>query len=267
MSSPFVIGEVTEAIHRLLLDRYDLSETTPRIEEDLEYEPKDRTEVIYLYMYRLALNENLKNSKRLRLAPIEISGPPEDGGRIFYHRPPMIVDLFYAICVHAKFRSDAERLLGWVLMTLSHTPHLIYRPRRFALPDGDGYVDAQGAPWDPSRRADGLLMEKISLSMVDDMTLGDCINLFTILDAPYRPFLTFRARVALDGALYEAQAGTRIRIPSAEPFDSRLPTQNEETPAGRIKSGTARPSPRRTPPGPRAYNPQKLNSPETESED
>lgn len=267
MSSPFIIGEVTEAIHRTLLDGYDLKERVPRIEEDLEFEPKDREEVIYLYMYRLVHNENLKNPKRLRQAPLQVGGPPEDGGRLFYHRPPLLMDLFYVICAHAKFRSDAERLLGWVLLTLNYTPRLVYRPRRFALPENEGYVDSQGEVWDPARRAEGLLMEKVSLALVDDMTLGDAVNLFTILDAPYRPFLTFRARVALDGPLVEAHGGTQISMPRAESFDPRAENPSRETPSGRIRSGQPTSESSRTPPGPKAYHRRRLQMPESAPED
>ena len=55
-SSSNIIGEVTEAVHRLLLDTYDLTPQPPRIEEDLKFTPKDREEVIYIYMYRAAQN-------------------------------------------------------------------------------------------------------------------------------------------------------------------------------------------------------------------
>ena len=49
--------------------------------------------------------------------------------------------------------------------------------------------------------------------MCDDLTVGDAINFFSIQEAPYRPFLTYRARVALDGPLVSGDGGTTIRIP------------------------------------------------------
>ena len=47
-----VIGEVTESIHKFLIDNYDLTEQVPRFEEDLSFVPKDREEVVYIYMQR-----------------------------------------------------------------------------------------------------------------------------------------------------------------------------------------------------------------------
>ena len=41
---------------------------------------------------------------------------------------------------------------------------------------------------------------------MDDLTVGDAINLFSLHEAPYRPFLTYRARIAIDGPLVHAPA-------------------------------------------------------------
>ena len=106
-----IIGQVTEAMHKWLLDGYELSEAPPRFEEDMKFVPKDREEVIYIYMYRVARNPNLMNQKRWRQAPVFLGSNPEDGGEVYYHRPPLLLDLFYLVSVHSKFRSDAERLI------------------------------------------------------------------------------------------------------------------------------------------------------------
>ena len=256
LSSYETIGEVTEAIHKLLLDSYDVSERPPRLEEDLKFVPKDREEVIYVYMYRASMNPNLMNQKRLRLAPLELER--EDGTKeFFYHRPPLLMDLFYMVMVHSKFRSDAERLLGWVLLTLHHTPKLVYRPRRFILPSGDA-VNSFGEPWDPkadTRRKD-LQVEKVSLALVDDLTVGDAINLYTLHEAPYRPFLTYRARVALDGPLTSTEGGSGIAMGDHEeglsPKDTYFPHSKKKTGPrtfGRPASGRIE-----KPPGPEAHN-------------
>lgn len=256
LSSYETIGEVTEAIHKLLLDSYDISERPPRLEEDMKFVPKDREEVIYVYMYRAAMNPNLMNQKRLRLAPLEVTN--EDGSKeYFYHRPPLLMDLFYMIGVHSKFRSDAERLLGWTLLTLHATPKLMYRPRRFILPTGEA-VNCFGEPWDPNAdtwRKD-LQVEKVSLSLVEDLTVGDAINLYTLHEAPYRPFLTYRARVALDGPLTSTEGGSGIEMgdpeKGLEPRDTYFPHQKKKP---RARPG-ARPASGRIgkPPGPDAHN-------------
>lgn len=216
MSGVNIIGEVTEHLQRFILDGWTLSERPPRIEEDLSFEPKDREEVVYVYMYRLAQNPNLMNQKRWRQAPVFLGSDPEQGGEVYYHRPPILVDLFYLLMVHSKFRSDAERLLGWLLLRLNNATHLIYRPRRFLLPDGRA-VDSMGRTYDRNcRPEDDLVMEKVSIALVDDLTVGDATNLFSLHEAPYRPFLTYRARVALDGPLVASSGGTQINLPRLE---------------------------------------------------
>ncbi|MFT5684413.1 MAG: hypothetical protein ACI8RZ_005354, partial [Myxococcota bacterium] len=138
-----ILGETTEAMHRFILDGWDLTDRPPRIEEDLSFAPKDREQIIYIYMYRVTRNPHLKNQKRWRQAPVFMGTEPEDGGEVYFHRPPLLVDMFYLLMVHSKFRSDAERLMGWLLLRLYNATHLVYRPRRFALPDGRE-VDSMG---------------------------------------------------------------------------------------------------------------------------
>ncbi|MCB9776960.1 MAG: DUF4255 domain-containing protein [Alphaproteobacteria bacterium] len=270
MSGRNVIGEVTESVHRFLLDGYDISEQPPRLEEDLAFVPKDREEVLYVYMYRVAQNQALQNQKRYRAAPVFVGQSPEEGGEVYYHRPPMLLDLFYLISVHSKFRSDAERLLGWVLLRLNEATHLVYRPRRFLLPDGRE-VDSLGRPWTPDVDHDEeqLQVEKVSLALVDDLTVGDAINFYSLHEAPYRPFLTYRARIALDGPLVRSEGGTTIRMPrlAAKPppgSDSSL-----ESPSGRIKTGRAQPgsTPPRRPPGPDSHFMRRNADADPETED
>lgn len=276
-SGQYIIGETTEAIHKFLLDGYKLSENPPRIEEDLKFVPKDREEVVYIYMYRLAQNTNLMNQKRLRQAPVFVKDDPEKTGEVYYHRPPVLLDLFYLISVHSKFRSDAERLIGWLMLRLNEATHLVYRPRKFLLPDGRA-VDSLGRPYDPKNfegvktnsegepeEDDGLFIEKVSLALVDDLTVGDAINLYTLHEAPYRPFLTYRARVALDGPLYKSSGGSTIRLPRLE-RTSPPPGANGESPNGRVRAGRQVP-PIKTPPGPKPYMLRKNADADNESED
>ena len=266
MSGRNVIGEVTESIQRFLLDGWDVSERTPRIEEDLKYVPKDREEVVYVYMYRVVQNTALQNRKRFRVAPI-VTGDPEGGAPIYYHRPPLILDLFYLISAHSKFRSDAERLLGWTILRLHEATHLIYRPRRFDLPGGRS-VDSLGRDYDPEvhEGSEELFMEKVSLALIDDLTVPDGINLFTIMEAPFRPFLTYRARIALDGPLFTGSGGTHIRMPHATQTpppkaDGRL----NESRSGRIKGRRPLP-PFKSPPGPPGHGFRRISD-SSESEE
>lgn len=253
MSGRNVIGDVTEAIHKFLLDGYNLSPQIPRFEEDLKFVPKDREEVVYIYMYRLAQNPNLMRSKRPRMAPVFMNDDPEDGAEVFFHRPPLLMDVFYLIMAHSKFRSDAERLIGWVALRLNEATHLIYRPRRFILPDGRE-IDSLGRPYDAgaSTSDDNLFMEKVSIALVDDLTVGDAINLFNLFEAPYRPFLTYRARVALDGGLVASSGGTTVQLSRLGQMERPDTRKNLESPSGRIIAG--RPSaPPKNLPGPKPY--------------
>lgn len=259
-----ILGETTEALHRFILDGWDQSDRPPRIEEDLSFAPKDREQVVYIYMYRVARNPHLKNQKRWRQAPVFMGSDPEDGGEVYYHRPPLLVDMFYLLMVHSKFRSDAERLMGWLLLRLYNATHLIYRPRRFALPDGRE-VDSLGRPYDSSARGDdNLIMEKVSLALVDDLTVGDATNLFSLHEAPYRPFMTYRARVALDGPLAASGGGTTIKLPRME--NTAEKAQNRPPASGRIRPG--KPGSRRMDlPGPRPHYIRRSPDAESDTED
>lgn len=272
MSGRNIIGECTEALHRFLLDGYDISEQSPRLEEDLSFVPKDREQVLYVYMYRVAQNPSLQNSKRFRAAPVFVGTDPEDGGEVYYHRPPMLLDLFYLVSVHSKFRSDAERLVGWVLLRMNEATHLIYRPRKYLLPDGRA-VDSLGRPYDPgaSLEGDGLHIEKVSLALVDDLTVGDAINFYSLHEAPYRPFLTYRARIALDGPLVRAEGGTSINMPRLGNKPRSDDRDALESRNGRIK--TPRGQPGSTPdgrnlaPGPKPHFRRRTADLESDSED
>lgn len=272
-----IIGETTEAMHKFLVDGYNLGGQPPRLEEELKFVPKDREEVVYIYMYRLAQNASLLNSKRHRQAPVFVKTDASEG-EVYFHRPPLLLDLFYLVAVHSKFRSDAERLMGWLLVRLNEATHLIHRPRRFVLPDGRE-VDSLGRTYDPNcftgqapteddeapTHDDGLLVEKVSLALTDDLTVGDAINLFTLHEAPYRPFLTYRARVALDGPLYKSAGGSTVRMgrlgSTPPPGDGNGASRN-----GRIRPGSPPPKPR-TPPGPTAHFFRKNADNDSDSED
>lgn len=202
-----LIGEVTEALHRFLLEGWNLGGAKPRVEEDLSFVPKDREEVIYIYMYKVTHNQALMNSKRLRLAKFTFEEDTlEEAKANYWERPPLYLELHYLVSVHSKFRSDAERLLGWVLSRLHEATHLVYRPRRYVLPSGRE-IDSLGRIWNEDTLDDDVIMEKVSMALIDDLTVGDAINFFTINEAPYRPYLTYRARCSMEGALISGPAG------------------------------------------------------------
>lgn len=249
MQGQHIIGEVTESLHRFLMDGWtNPVNPAPRIEEDISFIPKDREEVLYIYMYRCAHNDALQNSKRLRESKITVHSDKSAGGGVYYERPPLYLDLYYLIGVHSKFRSDAERLLGWVLLRLHEATHLVYRPRRYLLPNG-GEVDSMGRPWKVDATGDELVMEKVAMALADDLTVGDAINFFTIHEAPYRPFLTYRARCAMEGSLISAPGATTIRnLPLEAPYEEA------PRPSGRLGRVAAAPRAKKSPFGPDGHD-------------
>lgn len=249
-----VIGEITESIHKHLMDGWEFERARPRIEEDLSFVPKDREEVVYVYMYKTAMNRALMNNKRFRGARVTLPG----SDKILLERPPLYLDVFYMIAVHAKFRSDAERLLGYCILRLHEASHLLYRPRKFILPSGDA-VNSKGDPWsmDVDMNDDEIIFEKVAVTWVDDLTIGDAINFFTIQEAPYRPYLTFMARCAMDGALVTNDP-TTVRTPSVDSMNQA----SRKSPSGRIRNPVAADSTSgrfKTPFGPQGHNPRRID--------
>ena len=222
-------------MHRWLLDGWpQTAGRAPRIEEDLSFVPKDREEVIYVYMYRVARNEGLKNPRRWRPSQLVLGEPTDLEADILYERAPLYLYAHYLIAVHSRFRSEAERLLGWAMMRLNDASHLIYRPRKYMLPSG-GTVDSLGRPWSNEPEGD-VEVQKVSLAMVDDLTVGDAINFFTIHEAPYRPFVTYRAACAMRGALVQGPP-TTVAAQRPEPWVHKPP--GDTRPNGRLPQGVS----------------------------
>ncbi len=237
MSGRDIIGEVTEAVKKYIKDGWT-DEKNLTIEEQLDKTSMGKTDQFaFVYMYRLAHNTNLQNRKRFRRAPVFLNDG-EDSGNIYLHRPPIMVDLFYLITAHAQFPSETAKLLGWLLLRLNEATHLIYRPRKFVLPNGQE-VDSLGREYDPNVDLDepNLVIEKVSLSLVDDLTVGDAINLFSLHEAPYRPFLTYRARIAIDGPLVHAPSGTKVVMDRARQTQSKPRPGTQTRPNGRPVRG------------------------------
>jgi hypothetical protein len=160
-----------------------------------------------------------------------------DDGVMYYERAPLYLNIFYLVGFHSKFRSDTERLMGWALLRLHDATHLVYRPRKYVLPNGES-VDSLGREWKPDAEDhDNLVMEKVALGLVDDLTVGDAINFFTIHEAPYRPFLTYRAMCAVEGYLVSGTP-TTVRMGRTEPMhDERPPNERANGRLGRMELG------------------------------
>jgi hypothetical protein len=107
-------------------------------------------------------------------------------------------------------------------------------------------------------------MEKVALALTDDLTVGDAINFFTIHEAPFRPFLTYQARCAMEGSLVAAPSGTTIRTLPVEPKAEERPPQDR--PSGRMGRVETRPARTKTTFGPQGHDVRPLGD-TNESED
>ena len=211
-----LIGEITEALHAWLREGAP-GPQPPRIEGDPSYAPKDGEDVVFAWMYRLARNEALRTARRWRPSRLTVNSP-SGKAEVYWERPPVYLDLFYLVCAHSDFPSDAERLLGWALLRLNDATHLLHRPRRYRLPDGRE-VDSAGRPWTPD--AEQVVWEKVSVDLVDDLTLTEVVHLSGSVKAPYRPVLTWRARCAVEGALVRG-APTQVVVPPLAQHPRRM---------------------------------------------
>lgn len=264
-----VIGDVTEALHSWMLTGWDLADgPRPRIEEDLSFVPKDREKVIYTYMYRVARNDAMKNAKRWTQSTLELSDKVVNDKDMLFERPPVHLFLYYTVAVHAKFRSEAERLLGWVMLRLNDATHLLYRPQQYMLPSGK-IVDSLGREWSADAAPEEVKMERVSLALVDDLTIGDAINFFTIHEAPFRPFVTYRATCLLRGSMISGP-GAVVRGQRANDLTPAPSRADEVSPNGRMRSQPAAPRSSRPhnvgPPG-HDHRPLESEDPDSDSED
>jgi hypothetical protein len=177
----------------------------------------------------------------------------EEEGNVFMHRPPLLIDLFYLVTAHAQFPSETAKILGWLLLRLNEATHLIHRPRKFILPEGRE-VDSIGRDYseDVTLDTENLVVEKVSLALVDDLCVGDAINMFSLHEAPYRPFLTYRARIAIDGPLIHMPNGTTVRMPRAKQSASNASLGNPTRSNGRPLARPALPK-MKSNPGPQSH--------------
>jgi len=261
-----IIGDITEGLHAWLLSGWDPADgPRPRIEEDLSFVPKDREKVIYAYMYRVARNDALKNAKRWAQSSVESPAGLVGDRELLYERPPVHLFLFYFVAVHARFRSEAERLLGWVMLRLNDATHLVYRPLQYRLPSGR-VVDSLGREWRADADPAQVKMERVSLALVDDLTIGDAINFCTIHEAPFRPFVTYRATCLLRGSMISGP-GTVVRGQRASDLSAPPPSRSDEvSPNGRIRPQASGPRGRDHAVGPPGHHHRPLDSEASDSD-
>ncbi len=215
-----VVGEVTEAIVAHLAKGW-VGES-PSIHENFSQPDRDGTPALFVALYRLARGAGSHSCRRPEVLGVPYSEASEVGAKAWVARPPLRFDAYYAVAASARHRSDAERILGAALVRLGEIATLVDRPRRFFLETG-ACVDSNGAPWSPTTV--GVARERVGLALVDDLDVHGAAALFAAWQAPWRPYVTWKASVALDGPT-TSRAPTRIHVARLEPR-SIPPKQSE----------------------------------------
>jgi uncharacterized protein DUF4255 len=109
------LAAVSRAILQLLEDscpRGEFPDAQFALQQALDFQRTPIAEGVSLYLYRVAVNGTRRNL------------PPrtEADGRRF--RPPIPLDVFYAVCAWGRTVDVQQRLLGYAIRTLEDTPIL-----------------------------------------------------------------------------------------------------------------------------------------------
>ncbi len=115
MASFRAVAAVSRAVLRLIEDscpRAEFPDAQFALQQALDFAKTPIAEGISLYLYRVGVNTTRRNL------------PPriEPDGRRF--RPPVPLDLYYAVCVWGRSVDVQQRLLGFCVRVLEDTPSL-----------------------------------------------------------------------------------------------------------------------------------------------
>lgn len=116
---------------------------------------------ITVFLYRVAINSEMRNSPRRILA----------NGRIT--RPLLPLELYYLVTPWARETRDEFRIVGRVLQALYDHAEI-------------GAADLQGLSWSPG--------DSVQLAL-DSLPMEDHLRIWETTDLPYRLSLTYCARV------------------------------------------------------------------------
>jgi len=195
------------------------------IHKDLDTQPKDDEEAtIYCSMYRVDDVDDI-GLPGFAVRPY-IRGPQaadpkrQDVAQI----PPRFMYLYFIVFVESDEPDLSHAILGAIMNGFHQEPTLIYQPKPFEL-NGRLY-DSVGRPL----KSDGLelhvdatastqsnanqkvVMERISVQLVDDLAFGDACLLLKGFERKIRPYLTYRVFAKIDHPLEVVQRVGRVGI-------------------------------------------------------
>ena len=184
------------------------------IHKDLDTQPKDDEEAtIYCSMYRVDDIDDI-GLPAFAVRPY-VKGPqPADPKRQDLSQiPPRFMYLYFIVFVESPEPDLSNTLLGAVMNGFHQEATLIYQPKSFEL-NGRLY-DSMGRPLksdgldleldggaDPQASANKkIVMERISVQLVDDLAFGDACLLLKGFERKIRPYLTYRVFAKIDQPL------------------------------------------------------------------
>jgi len=181
------------------------------IHKDLDTQPKDDEEAtIYCSLYRIDDVDDIG----LPTWPVRpyIRGPqPPDGKRQeIVQLPPRFFYLYFIVFVESQETDLSNIIMGAVMNGFHQQPVLLYQPKPHEL--GGKLYDSLGRPLEydgmdlkTSATAEiqkgantKLVMEKISMQLVDDLAFGDACLLLKGFERKIRPYLTYRVFAKID---------------------------------------------------------------------
>lgn len=195
------------------------------IHKDLDTEPKDDEEAtIWCTLYRIDDVDDLNlpgiASRQL------VSGPrPEDEEtHDLLQKLPRFFYLYFIVLVDSPDSDLSNVLLGAILNGFHQQRTLSYRPVPYEL---DGRVlDSTARPMDETMDgferkpealplgpgAEKVAMERVSVSLSDDLAFGDACLLLKGFDRKIRPYLTYRVFAKIDQPLRLVQRVGGVKL-------------------------------------------------------
>ena len=187
------------------------------IHKDLDTAPKDDEEAtVYCSLYRIDDMDDI-NMPGWPVKP-EVLGtsgpqPPDLRRQELLQLPPRFFYLYFILFVESPDADVSNALMGAIMNGFHQETTLFYRPVPFELNGrvfdsqgrsltSDGYKYISDPTEEPDEGAnDELLMERISVALVDDLALGDACLLLKGFDRKVRPYLSYRVFSKIDQPL------------------------------------------------------------------
>lgn len=195
------------------------------IHKDLDVQPKDDEEAtIYCAMYRVDDVDDI-GLPGFAVRPY-VRGPqaPDPKRQDVAQIPPRFMYLYFVMFVESPEPDLSNVILGAIMNGFHQEPTLVYQPKSFEL-NGRMY-DSAGRPLRSEGlefRADAtsprqhganeqIVMERISLQLVDDLAFGDACLLLKGFERKIRPYLTYRVFAKIDHPLKVVPRVGRVGI-------------------------------------------------------